>query len=257
MWCAIGLREGKARALVVNSGNANAFTGKKGLARLVHHRGGCGQGRRLHAPAKCSSPRPASSASRWMPASSRICSAGLRSRAKSDAFDVAARAIMTTDTYPQARDAHGRDRRRAGRHQRLLQGRRHDRARHGDDAVLHFHRCRDRQPAVLQSLLAEHVPTDVQLHDDRRRHLDQRHAACCSPPARRQSAASPRVSERATIRAARRFRRRLARSVARSGHPGRQGWRGPLQVRHHRGRQGAESWAPRAGSGWRAPTRRS
>ena len=34
-WCAIGLREGKARALVVNSGNANAFTGKKGLETVV------------------------------------------------------------------------------------------------------------------------------------------------------------------------------------------------------------------------------
>ena len=34
-WCAIGLRDGKARALVVNSGNANAFTGKKGLEAVV------------------------------------------------------------------------------------------------------------------------------------------------------------------------------------------------------------------------------
>src|SRR4051794_11171191 len=29
-WCAKGLKTGHARALVVNSGNANAFTGKKG-----------------------------------------------------------------------------------------------------------------------------------------------------------------------------------------------------------------------------------
>jgi glutamate N-acetyltransferase/amino-acid N-acetyltransferase len=30
LWCREGLQHGKARALVVNSGNANAFTGKKG-----------------------------------------------------------------------------------------------------------------------------------------------------------------------------------------------------------------------------------
>ena len=30
LWCREGLKQGKARALVVNSGNANAFTGKKG-----------------------------------------------------------------------------------------------------------------------------------------------------------------------------------------------------------------------------------
>src|ERR1700688_2650144 len=31
-WCRAHLRSGKARALVVNSGNANAFTGKSGRA---------------------------------------------------------------------------------------------------------------------------------------------------------------------------------------------------------------------------------
>ena len=30
LWCRHNLRHGRARALVVNSGNANAFTGKKG-----------------------------------------------------------------------------------------------------------------------------------------------------------------------------------------------------------------------------------
>src|SRR6478735_4095593 len=34
-WCALGLREGNARALVVNSGNSNAFTGKKGLETVI------------------------------------------------------------------------------------------------------------------------------------------------------------------------------------------------------------------------------
>ena len=33
LWCRESLTHGKARALVVNSGNANAFTGKKGARR--------------------------------------------------------------------------------------------------------------------------------------------------------------------------------------------------------------------------------
>ena len=33
-WCADGLKQGKARALVVNAGNANAFTGKAGVATV-------------------------------------------------------------------------------------------------------------------------------------------------------------------------------------------------------------------------------
>ena len=33
-WCAANLKQGKARALIVNAGNANAFTGKKGVATV-------------------------------------------------------------------------------------------------------------------------------------------------------------------------------------------------------------------------------
>ncbi len=74
-WCAQALHDGRARALVVNSGNANAFTGKKGreaveiTAEAAAKAVGC-------LPARSSSPRPASSASRWMQASSRTYSAG-------------------------------------------------------------------------------------------------------------------------------------------------------------------------------------
>ena len=37
-WCRAHLKGGKARALVVNSGNANAFTGKSGRAAWQVHR---------------------------------------------------------------------------------------------------------------------------------------------------------------------------------------------------------------------------
>ena len=58
-WCRAKLKGGKARALVVNSGNANAFTGKTGRAATALH----GEARRARPPAagrrRCSSPRPA------------------------------------------------------------------------------------------------------------------------------------------------------------------------------------------------------
>ena len=110
-----GLDKGKARALVVNSGNANAFTGKKGAEAVAHHGRGRGQGGRLRARARSSSPRPASSASRSMPASSRICSTGSPRRPKPDAWQAAARAIMTTDTFPKLATRTVRHRRRRGR----------------------------------------------------------------------------------------------------------------------------------------------
>ena len=68
--------------------------------------------------------------------------------AKPDGMMDAARAIMTTDTYPKVATAHGQARRRRGDDQRHGQGRRHDRARHGDDAVLRLHRRADRRAGV-------------------------------------------------------------------------------------------------------------
>jgi glutamate N-acetyltransferase/amino-acid N-acetyltransferase len=99
-WCAIGLRDGKARALVVNSGNANAFTGKKGMETVV-----------ITADA-------AASAVGCVPGEVFIASTGvigepleagkfahllgkLASEAKADAWHAAARAVMTTDTFPK------------------------------------------------------------------------------------------------------------------------------------------------------------
>ena len=99
-WCAIGLRDGKARALVVNSGNANAFTGKKGLEAVV-----------ITADA-------AAAAVGCTPGEVFIASTGvigepleagkfthllgkLAGETKADAWHAAARAVMTTDTFPK------------------------------------------------------------------------------------------------------------------------------------------------------------
>jgi glutamate N-acetyltransferase/amino-acid N-acetyltransferase len=48
-WCRAKLKGGKARALVVNSGNANAFTGKTGREADRAHRKDRRQGGRLRA----------------------------------------------------------------------------------------------------------------------------------------------------------------------------------------------------------------
>ena len=143
LWCRESLKHGRARALVVNSGNANAFTGKKGseAARIT-----------AEAAAKAVGCEP----SEVYVASTGVIGEpmdagkfahlldGLAKSVKPDAFEVAARAIMTTDTYPKLATRTVEIGGVPRHHQRLLQGRRHDRARHGDHAVLHLHGRRDR-----------------------------------------------------------------------------------------------------------------
>jgi glutamate N-acetyltransferase/amino-acid N-acetyltransferase len=99
-WCRAHLAHGMARALVVNSGNANAFTGRRGREAV-----------RMTAEA-------AARAADCLEADVYVASTGvigepldarkftgllgdLARDAKPDAFEHAARAIMTTDTYPK------------------------------------------------------------------------------------------------------------------------------------------------------------
>jgi glutamate N-acetyltransferase/amino-acid N-acetyltransferase len=99
-WCRQNLGVGAARALVVNSGNANAFTGLKGAEAV-----------RLTAEiaAKATDCRPdqvflASTGVIGEPLDATKFEAVLadcESRADPSAWDDAARAIMTTDTFPK------------------------------------------------------------------------------------------------------------------------------------------------------------
>jgi glutamate N-acetyltransferase / amino-acid N-acetyltransferase len=106
-WCRAHLKSGKARALVVNSGNANAFTGKSGRAAT-----------RLTADiaAKAAGCKPAEvflastgvigeplDAAKFAPVME-----GLAVRARPEDFLAAARAIMTTDTFPKVATARAR-----------------------------------------------------------------------------------------------------------------------------------------------------
>ena len=99
-WCREHLKPGKARALVVNSGNANAFTGKSGraatklTAEIAAKSAGCNPADVfLASTGVIGEPLDAAKFAPVM--------AGLSQRARPGDFLAAARAIMTTDTFPK------------------------------------------------------------------------------------------------------------------------------------------------------------
>jgi glutamate N-acetyltransferase / amino-acid N-acetyltransferase len=103
-WCRAKLKKGRARALVVNSGNANAFTGKRGVDSVRF-------------AAKLAAQATGARESEIFLASTGVIGepldAGkfdgvldkLAADAKPDAWLDAARAIMTTDTFPKVATA--------------------------------------------------------------------------------------------------------------------------------------------------------
>jgi len=103
-WCRAHLKKSKTRALVVNSGNANAFTGKNGrdackfTAQFAARAVGC----------KPSDVFLASTGVIGEPLKAEAFDGvmeGMVARAQSDEFLAAARAIMTTDTFPKVATA--------------------------------------------------------------------------------------------------------------------------------------------------------
>ncbi|HEX3709243.1 MAG TPA: bifunctional glutamate N-acetyltransferase/amino-acid acetyltransferase ArgJ [Pseudolabrys sp.] len=103
-WCRAHLKTGKARALVVNSGNANAFTGRSGRAatRLTAEIAA------KAADCKATDIFLASTGVIGEPLDARKFApvmSGLAARARGDDFLSAAQAIMTTDTFPKVATA--------------------------------------------------------------------------------------------------------------------------------------------------------
>ena len=99
-WCETNLKQGKARALIVNAGNANAFTGKKGVATVK----AVAKTAALQLGCKQSEIFQASTGVIGEPLNPEPITAALASLAanvKADAWDMAAKAIMTTDTFPK------------------------------------------------------------------------------------------------------------------------------------------------------------
>jgi glutamate N-acetyltransferase/amino-acid N-acetyltransferase len=103
-WCRAALSEGRARALVVNSGNANAFTGSAGVATTTAVA-------KAIAEAIGAAPNEVYQASTGVIGEpmdpSPIVNAldGLIAAARPDRLMEAARAIMTTDTFPKVATA--------------------------------------------------------------------------------------------------------------------------------------------------------
>jgi glutamate N-acetyltransferase/amino-acid N-acetyltransferase len=99
-WCRAALSEGRARALVVNSGNANAFTGSAGVATTTAVA-------KAIAKAIGAAPNEVYQASTGVigepmdPAPIVNALDALIAAAKPDRLMDAARAIMTTDTFPK------------------------------------------------------------------------------------------------------------------------------------------------------------
>ena len=99
-WCKSCLPTGKARALVVNSGNANAFTGRAGLkgagdvAVAAASAVGCGADEvYMASTGVIGEPLPAQKITAVMK--------GLAAKCAPNRWREAAEAIMTTDTYPK------------------------------------------------------------------------------------------------------------------------------------------------------------
>ncbi len=107
-WCREALAGGRARAIVVNSGNANAFTGRLGEAAVAYTvaaaAGGLGCAERevfVSSTGVIGEPLPAESTIvEKLPGLVRALSSG--------AWEGAARAIMTTDTFPKGASATAR-----------------------------------------------------------------------------------------------------------------------------------------------------
>ncbi len=100
LWCRRALKGGRGRAIVVNSGNANAFTGSVGLAsvqRVVETTAG------LLAAKKTEIFVASTGVIGERLADEKITAAlrGLKSSLHENAWQGAAKAIMTTDTFPK------------------------------------------------------------------------------------------------------------------------------------------------------------
>ncbi|NMM45272.1 bifunctional glutamate N-acetyltransferase/amino-acid acetyltransferase ArgJ [Rhodospirillaceae bacterium KN72] len=103
-WCAKVIKHGTGRAMLVNAGNANAFTGKAGMEGTEHMAAaaaaavGCKKKEVLVASTGVIGMRlPADRISVAVPA--------LHAGLKPESWEAAARAIMTTDTFPKGAGA--------------------------------------------------------------------------------------------------------------------------------------------------------
>ncbi len=103
-WCADNLKTGKARVLVCNAGNANAFTGKAGVATVKAVAAAAAKQFKCK-PAQVFQASTGVIGEPLNPAPIVNALAELGASASGNAWDMAARAIMTTDTFQKVATA--------------------------------------------------------------------------------------------------------------------------------------------------------
>ncbi|MEO9188679.1 MAG: bifunctional glutamate N-acetyltransferase/amino-acid acetyltransferase ArgJ [Acetobacteraceae bacterium] len=100
-WCRTALKSGKARAVVVNAGNANVFTGKAGRTACAATAAAAAE--LVDCPAKQVFVASTGVIGEVLPHAKLIAALpALHAGLADDAWADAARAIMTTDTFPKA-----------------------------------------------------------------------------------------------------------------------------------------------------------
>src|SRR5579863_5964659 len=100
-WCRAALAGGKARAVVVNAGNANVFTGKAGRDACAAT--AAAAGKLVGCPAKQVFIASTGVIGEVLPHEKLVDALpALHAELRDDAWPAAARGIMTTDTFPKA-----------------------------------------------------------------------------------------------------------------------------------------------------------
>jgi glutamate N-acetyltransferase / amino-acid N-acetyltransferase len=100
-WCRASLKRGTARALIVNAGNANAFTGKRGVETVK----AVAKAAAVQLKCKVTDIFQASTGVIGEPLNPDFITKSLpalETNVAADSWKAAARAIMTTDTFPKA-----------------------------------------------------------------------------------------------------------------------------------------------------------
>jgi glutamate N-acetyltransferase / amino-acid N-acetyltransferase len=103
-WCATSLKGGKARGVVINAGNANAFTGKAGVKTVTAVAKAAAQILKCK-PAEVFQASTGVIGEPLDPSPIVHALADLFTRANADCWSDAARAIMTTDTFAKVATA--------------------------------------------------------------------------------------------------------------------------------------------------------
>ena len=212
-----------ARAVLVNSGNANAFTGCDGAEAVARLSDAVGSALGIDPGGVFT----ASTGVIGEPLPDRAD----RRRARRPCRSALPRAVGGGGAghHDHRHLSEGRERargdRRGPRHGRgHRQGLGHDRAGHGDHAGLRLHRCRRRAAGAAVHGLGPHRG-DLQRHHGGRRHLDLRH-----PSRRRHGAGGDGADHRPRRPEAERAARRAPRGDAGSRAPGRARRRGGDQA---------------------------